>query len=177
MFPRRSELLSRTKTGSPMDLTEYREMLHNALRSAQMTHSGQVLLTYARRAAGSRHIDQLFYDLYTRLITPTELYNNEERMFLISLLHAIADGKDVASALRIDRAKIGHRRKTQLPAVVLDVVDALLTESLQMTKESAMQEVADVLEMELGAVQEAYKEGRRRIQARETAAKRVKKKS
>jgi hypothetical protein len=166
-----------SETDLPIDVNGIRSMIHSGLRSYKLTHTGQALLAEARRAAGSQSIEDLLYDLYTRLIPPTTLYSNKEAAFLILLLHSIADGQDVARALRIDHVKVGHRRKTQLPAVVLDAVHSLLRIGLHKTKTSAMQEVADVLEMELGAVKEAYRTAKKREDERNAVAKRASKKS
>lgn len=145
---------------------------------------------WARLAAGERTIPELLAALAdsiamrsTRSRIPAVhkvAFTIDERIFLIQLLAAIADGRDVRAELRIDRSKVKHRKANPLMRDLTIMVDSLIGSGLG--KMAAYRQTGRGAGMEWDAVRKQYEKGKlwekdvhRRMRAAEKAHAKVEK--
>jgi hypothetical protein len=92
-------------------------LAHNA------SHELQGVYGYAIRAAGARPIPALLRVIAGKLGANSPL-TVEERVFLLQLLPALAEGRDVREELRIDPRKVGHNpARTWLNAEIVHEIE------------------------------------------------------
>ena len=142
----------------------FRDILYIALRDAKIEKDGEALLMRAKQAAGTRTIQDLLYDIILgtcRKRTDNAL-TDQERFFLWGLLTEILRGRDVAGALRIDRPKVGHRKRSELSESIWKTANILRRDGFHKSNTAAMKEIAQVLGMKYENVREHYKVGAKR---------------
>lgn len=127
------------------------------INSAHYTHG---VYAYALRAARGRTIPAMLRELAQAVANNAPLTINE-RIFLIQMLPALAEGFDVREKLRIAPRKVGHNpAQAALNAEVAHEVDALIAEGEGPTR--AVASVAAIVGKETEAVRTTWRRARRK---------------
>lgn len=123
-------------------------------------HHTHGVYAYALRAAHGRTIPKMLHELAQVIANNTPM-TIDERIFLIQMLSALAEGFDVREKLRIAPRKVGHNpAQAALNAELAQEVDQRIADGEGPTK--AVASVAAIVGKEPEAVRTTWRRARRK---------------